>query len=148
MCLLSWNHIKCIQLSVCYLIRLFLAEKQQLWGRVVGGDHGVRSYAVLMVYQRHISFLTFWSPTFAQSMAISRSASPVWLMEWPTFWALALPPGSQTLTGILLPGTELLRTAIWEQPHLGMALRESHLHPPPSVAPPQPHKKSTHCQPW
>ena len=68
-------------------------------------------------------------------------------MMWPTFQAPRLPSVSQTLTGILLPGIELLRTDIWEQPHLGTAWGISLSTPPSSWAYRQKKKKNTHCQP-
>lgn len=73
---------------------------------------------------------------------ISCSASPAWLMAWPTFQAPLFPSGSQTLMGILLFGTKFLWTDIWEQLHLGMAWRISPSSPPPPSAPPPPPPKS------
>lgn len=75
------------------------------------------------------------------------SASPAWLMAWPAFQAPRLPSGSQTLTGILLPGTELLWTDIWEQPHLGMAWGISVSTPPSSWACPLAKKKKNYSLP-
>lgn len=48
MCFIWWNHIKCIQLSICYLLKPWLVEKQQHWGLEAGGDYGVSSDAVLL----------------------------------------------------------------------------------------------------
>ena len=77
-------------------------------------------------------------PPLLTPWLMSCSASPAWLMAWPAFQAPCLPSGSQTLTGILLPGTELLWTDIWEQPHLGMAWGISVSTPPSSWACPPP----------
>ena len=78
---------------------------------------------------------------------ISCSASPAWLMVWPTFQAPRLPSVSQTLTGILLPGIELLWTDIWEQPHLGTAWGISLSTPPSSWAYPQKKKRKRKRKP-